>query len=40
MDYKRHVEEQIDDEDSDDEKSNHPALGDIPDNSQCLVIHL
>ena len=27
------VEEQIDEEDSDDEESNPPALGDIPDNS-------
>ena len=27
------VEEQIDEEDSDDKESNHPALGDIPDNS-------
>ena len=29
----RDVEEQIDEEDSDDEESNHPALGDVPDNS-------
>lgn len=27
------AEEQIDEEDSDDEESNHPALGDTPDNS-------